>query len=216
VAAKASSCRNARKANQNGGNEPKTVRLGGPRSVYILHHDREWGLPVRDSRALWEHLVLDGFQAGLSWLTVLRKRDAFRQAFKGFTPEEVARFGEKDVERLLADPDIIRSKVKINAAINNARVYLAMREVGGEFSRWVWNFTDGKPIQNNWRTQGGVPSVTPLAIEISAALKGRGFKFVGPTMVYAWMQAVGLVNDHLISCFRHEQLKLLHPHHQQD
>jgi DNA-3-methyladenine glycosylase I len=184
--------------------------------VYILHHDREWGLPVRDSRALWEHLVLDGFQAGLSWLTVLRKRDAFRQAFKGFKPEEVARFGEKDVERLLADPGIIRSKVKINATISNARVYLAMKEAGGEFSQWVWNFTDGMPIQNHWTTQGEVPSVTPLAIEISAALKGKGFKFVGPTMVYAWMQAVGLVNDHLIPCFRHAQLKLLHPHRQQD
>jgi DNA-3-methyladenine glycosylase I len=184
--------------------------------VYILHHDREWGLPVLDSRALWEHLALDGFQAGLSWLTVLRKRDAFRQAFKGFEPEEVARFGEKDVGRLLADPGIIRSKVKINAAINNARIYLAMKEPDGEFSQWVWNFTDGKPIQNHWRTQKEVPSVTPLATQISAALKGKGFKFVGPTMVYAWMQAVGLVNDHVVSCFRHEQLKLPHPHHQKD
>jgi DNA-3-methyladenine glycosylase I len=176
---------------------------------YIDHHDREWGVPVYESRALWEHLILDGFQAGLSWLIVLRKRDNFRAAFEGFDPERVANFGERDVDRLLGDPGIIRSKAKINAAVNNARAYLELRDAGHDFSTWAWSFANGTPIQNEWQTQGDVPAVTPLAIEISKALKDKGFKFVGPTSVYAWMQAVGLVNDHIISCFRHREIKHL-------
>jgi DNA-3-methyladenine glycosylase I len=166
-------------------------------------------VPVFDSRALWEHLVLDGFQAGLSWLTVLRKRDNFRAAFAGFDPEQVASFSESDVSRLLRDPGIIRSKVKINSAISNARAYLELREAGQDFSAWIWSFTGGMPIQNAWRTQEDVPPVTPLAVEISKALKAKGFKFVGPTMVYAWMQAVGLVNDHIIPCFRRAEIERL-------
>jgi DNA-3-methyladenine glycosylase I len=181
----------------------------GKDPLYIDHHDREWGVPVHDSRALWEHLVLDGFQAGLSWLTVLRKRDNFRKAFVGFDPARVARFDERNVDRLVRDPAIIRSKVKITPAISNARAYLAMRDAGDDFSTWVWRFTDGIPIQNAWKSQSDVPVATPLATEISKALKDKGFKFVGPTMVYAWMQAVGLVNDHVTSCFRHSEISRL-------
>jgi DNA-3-methyladenine glycosylase I len=169
------------------------------------------GVPVHDSRALWEHLILDGFQAGLSWLTVLRKRDNFRAAFAGFEPEKVGRFSKQDIERLLADPGIIRSKVKINSAVHNARAYLELREAGHDFSKWIWDFTDGKPIQNAWMAQQDVPAVTPVAIEISQALKDKGFKFVGPTLVYAWMQRVGFVNDHTVACFRHAEVRRLGP-----
>ncbi len=185
----------------------------GSDPLYIAHHDREWGVPVHDSRALWEHLVLDGFQAGLSWLTVLRKRENFRKAFAGFDPVRVARYGDKDVNRLLSDAGIIRSKVKINSAITNARAYLAMREAGEEFSDWAWGFTAGSPIVNAWKSQKDVPVVTPLATDISKALKDRGFKFVGPTMIYAWMQAVGLVNDHVVSCFRYAEISRLPAKH---
>jgi DNA-3-methyladenine glycosylase I len=165
------------------------------------YHDEEWGVPERDSRALWEKLVLDGFQAGLSWITVLRKREAFRRAFRGFDPEVVARFGKVDVARLLADPGIIRSRAKIEAAIASARAYLAMAAAGEDFSTFVWNMAGGKPI----RSKGGaIPAKTPLSEEISAALKKRGFKFVGPVIVYAWMQATGIVNDHVAGCFRRD------------
>jgi DNA-3-methyladenine glycosylase I len=181
----------------------------GHASLYICHHDQEWGVPIYDSRALWEHLVLDGFQAGLSSLTVLRKRDNFRAAFAGFDPERIARFSEQDIDRLMLDPGIIRSRAKIHAAVNNARACLELRDAGHVFSTWIWSFTDGTPIQNAWETQGDVPTVTPLATEISTALKAKGFKFVGPTMVYAWMQAAGLVNDHIVSCFRHAEVKRL-------
>ena len=161
------------------------------------YHDREWGVPQRDSRMLWEMLMLEGFQAGLAWITVLRKREAFRAAFKDFDPAKVARFGEKEITKLLADPGIIRSRAKIEATIAGARIYLEMRKSGIEFSDWVWGFVDGKPIQNS----GPVPASTPLSENISRELKRRGFKFVGPTIVYAWMQACGLVNDHAPDCF---------------
>jgi DNA-3-methyladenine glycosylase I len=163
------------------------------------YHDEEWGVPERDSRALWEKLMLDGFQAGLSWLIILRKRDAFRKAFRGFDPEKVARMGKADVARLLKNPGIVRSRAKIEATIGGARAYLAMQAAGEDFSKWVWGFVDGKPIRN---TAGDVPAKTPLSEEISAALKKRGFKFVGPVIVYAWMQATGIVNDHAADCFR--------------
>ena len=162
------------------------------------YHDEEWGAPDFDSRSLWETLMLEGFQAGLSWITVLRKRDAFRKAFRGFDPKAVARLNEKDIVRLLANPGIIRSRAKIEATIGGARVYLSMQESGLEFSEFAWGFVDRKPIQN----KGPVPATTPLAETISKELKRRGFKFVGPTIVYAWMQAVGLVNDHAENCFR--------------
>ena len=164
------------------------------------YHDAEWGRPERDGRALWEKLMLDGFQAGLSWLTILRKRDAFRSAFAGFEPEAVAAFGETDVRRLLADAGIVRSRAKIEATIGGARAYLAMRDAGDGFSAFAWAFVGGVPARN---TTGVVPAQTPLSAEVSKALKARGFKFVGPVIVYAWMQAAGLVDDHTPGCYRH-------------
>jgi DNA-3-methyladenine glycosylase I len=163
-----------------------------------VYHDEEWGVPEYHSRALWEKLMLDGFQAGLSWLTVLRKRDAFRVAFKDFDPVAVARFQEKDIARLLKNPEIIRSRAKIEGTIAGARAYLAMQERGEDFSAFAWGMAGGQPIQNS----GAIPTQTQLSIEISKALKSRGFKFVGPVIVYAWMQAVGIVNDHAERCFR--------------
>jgi DNA-3-methyladenine glycosylase I len=162
------------------------------------YHDEEWGVPERDSRVLWEALMLDGFQAGLSWITVLRKREAFRKAFYNFDPKKVARMGEADIERLLKNEGIIRSRAKIEATINGAKIYVAMADAGEDFSTYIWKFSGNKPIQNS----GPVPAKTPLSEEISAALKKRGFKFVGPVIVYAWMQAVGIVNDHSADCFR--------------
>jgi DNA-3-methyladenine glycosylase I len=163
------------------------------------YHDAEWGVPERDGRALWEKLMLDGFQAGLAWITILRKRDAFREVFKGFDPEVVARFDEADIERLLGDARIIRSRPKITATIGNARAYLAMREAGEDFSEFVWGMAGGAPVIGD-----GVhlPAKTALSEAMSVALKKRGFKFVGPVIVYAWMQATGVVNDHSANCFR--------------
>ncbi|MBE9604023.1 DNA-3-methyladenine glycosylase I [Acetobacteraceae bacterium H6797] len=173
-------------------------RWVGEDPIYIAYHDQEWGVPIRDSRELWEMLMLEGFQAGLSWITVLKRREGFRAAFKGFEPEVVARFDEADVERLMGDAGIIRARAKIEATIGNARAYLAMREKGEDFSAFAWGMVGGKPID-----EGGVASrsSTPLSEAMSKALKQRGFKFVGPTIVYAWMQAVGMVNDHAPDCF---------------
>ena len=168
------------------------------------YHDQEWGIPEHDSRALWETLMLEGFQAGLSWQIILRKREAFREAFSNFDPAAVAKFGEKDIERLLANPGIIRSRAKIVATIEGARIYLAMQKSGEDFSKWVWEMAGGKPILN---TTGTLPAKTELSETISAALKKRGFKFVGPVIVYAWMQATGIVNDHSMECFRRGQSK---------
>lgn len=179
---------------------------------YEAYHDNEWGVPEWDSRALWEKLVLDGFQAGLSWITILRKREAFRAAFANFDPEKVARFDETDRARLMADAGIIRSNGKIDATIQGARLYLDMRERGADFSRFLWDMVGGAPIQNQWEA-GQVPAQTPLAVEMSKALKAKGFKFCGPVIVYAFMQATGLVNDHLVTCFRHEACKALGHRH---
>ncbi len=173
-------------------------------ALYEDYHDTEWGVPEYDSRALWEKLVLDGFQAGLAWITILRKREAFRAAFANFDPEVVARFGPEDRARLMADAGIIRSNGKIDAAIAGARLYLDMRERGEDFSEFLWAFTDGKPITNHWATVGEVPAQTPLAAGMAKALKARGFKFSGPVIVYAFMQATGMVNDHVVDCFRHQ------------
>jgi DNA-3-methyladenine glycosylase I len=167
------------------------------------YHDEEWGVPERASRALWEKLMLDGFQAGLSWSIILKKRVAFREAFRGFDPAEVARFGKRDVERLLKNEGIVRSRAKIEATIGGARAYLAMVEAGEDFSRFVWELAGGKPIRNT----GPVPTKTALSEEISKALKKRGFKFVGPVIVYAWMQATGIVNDHAAGCFRRNAVR---------
>jgi len=175
---------------------------------YEAYHDQEWGVPEWDSRALWEKLVLDGFQAGLSWITILKKREAFRAAFADFDPEKVARFDETDRARLMADAGIIRSNGKIDAAISGARIYLDMRERGEDFGRFLWDMVGGAPIQNEWRA-GEVPTQTPLAVEMSKALKAKGFKFCGPVITYAFMEATGLVNDHLVTCFRHEECKAM-------
>lgn len=166
------------------------------------YHDEEWGRPERDSRALWEKLMLDGFQAGLSWSTILNKRDAFRRAFAGFEPARVARFGEKDIQRLLADAGIVRSRAKIESTIAGAKSYLAMEKAGEDFSDYCWSFVKGKPLRGDGVH---VPAKTPLSEAMSKDLKKRGFKFVGPTIVYAWMQAVGMVDDHLATCFRRKR-----------
>ena len=176
----------------------------GTDALYIDYHDREWGVPVHDDRRLFEFVVLEGAQAGLSWITILRKREAYRATFDGFDPEKVARYGDADRARPMADAGIIRSNAKIDAAINGAKIYLAMRDAGEDFSDFCWSFTGGKPLQNNFSAIGEVPAKTALAEEVAAALKAKGFKFVGPVIVYAWMQAVGMVNDHLVGCFRHE------------
>jgi DNA-3-methyladenine glycosylase I len=175
----------------------------GSDPLMCAYHDDEWGVPQRDSRMLWEMLMLEGFQAGLAWITVLRKRDAFREAFAGFAPARVARFGERDIERLLANPGIIRARAKIEATITGARIYREMTDRGENFSDFCWSFTDGKVLKGDGRT---VLASTPLSERISKELKRRGFKFVGPTIVYAWMQAVGIVNDHSVDCFWRKQV----------
>jgi DNA-3-methyladenine glycosylase I len=162
------------------------------------YHDKEWGVPEIDSRALWELLMLEGFQAGLAWIIVLRKRDAFRSAFRQFDPVKVAKFKEADVERLMQNPGIIRARAKIEATIQGARVFLEMKDAGIDFSDWAWELAGGKPIQNT----GPLPAESPLSLRISKELRQRGFKFVGPVIVYAWMQAAGMVNDHSEDCFR--------------
>jgi len=193
------------------GMEPHPIRCGwrgmAGDPLYEAYHDEEWGVPEYDARALWEKLVLDGFQAGLAWITILRKREAFRAAFADFDPEKVARFGAADRARLMADAGIIRSNAKIDSAIASARLYLDLRESGVDFAAFCWGFTDGRPLQGDRRGVGDVPAQTPLAVEMSKALKAKGFKFVGPVIVYAWMQAVGIVNDHVTSCFRHEPIR---------
>ena len=174
----------------------------GPEEIYLRYHDEEWGVPERDPRALWEKLVLDGFQAGLSWITILKKRDNFRRAFAGFDPAIIAEWGEKDVDRLLADPGIVRHRGKIEATIGNARAYLRIAE-GEGFDQFLWKYVDGTPVQNRWRSLDEVPPFTPLSEQMSKDLKRAGFRFCGPTIVYAAMQAMGLVNDHLLTCPRH-------------
>jgi DNA-3-methyladenine glycosylase I len=174
--------------------------------VYMAYHDTEWGVPEWDSRALWEKLVLDGFQAGLSWITILKKRDAFRAAFAGFDPDAVARFGDGDRARLMADAGIVRSGAKIDAAIAGARVYVEMRERGEDFSAWLWGLAGGAPVQTRLTAMDQIPASTPASEEMAKALKARGFKFCGPVIVYAFMQAVGMVNDHITGCFRHDEV----------
>jgi DNA-3-methyladenine glycosylase I len=170
---------------------------------YRRYHDEEWGVPQHDSEKLFEALVLDGAQAGLSWITILRRREDYRKAFDGMKPEIIANYGEKDIERLLNDRSIIRNRRKIESAIENARAYIAMRDQGHDFSSWLWDWLDGKPVVNHYSSMKEIPPHTPLSTQISKILIKRGFTFVGPTIVYAFMQASGFVNDHLTSCFRH-------------
>jgi len=174
--------------------------------LFASYHDREWGVPLHDDRKLFEFLVLEGFQAGLSWNTILRKRENFRKAFHGFDVKKVAGYGEKDIARLLADAGIIRNQLKVRAAVANARRFLEVQKEFGTFDRYIWGFVDGKPIRNRFRTLAELPARTPLSDRISADLKARGFRFVGSTIVYAHMQATGMVNDHITGCFRNREL----------
>lgn len=181
----------------------------GTDPLYVAYHDEEWGVPEYDARALWEKLVLDGFQAGLAWITILRKREGMRDAFDGFDPETIAAWGEADIERLLGDARIVRSRAKINSAIKGARIWLEMRDGGEDFSEWLWSFVGGAPIQNAWPDSAGRPTLTPESEAMAKALKARGFTFCGPVIVYAFMQAVGMVNDHGAECFRHPQVRAM-------
>jgi DNA-3-methyladenine glycosylase I len=181
----------------------------GTDPLYVEYHDTEWGVPERDDRALFEKLLLDGFQAGLSWITILRKRDNFRKAFDGFAPEKIARYTPKKIERLMQDAGIVRNRLKIEGTVLSARAWLDIMEKGPGFSQLLWDYCDGKPKINNFRSIKQVPAETPVSRAISKDLAGRGFKFVGPTIVYAFMQAVGMVNDHLVTCHRHAACKKL-------
>jgi DNA-3-methyladenine glycosylase I len=184
---------------------PNPIRCpwAGTDPLYLAYHDEEWGVPVHDDRTLFEFLLLEGAQAGLSWITILRKRDAYRRAFAGFDPAAVAAFDEAKIAALLADPGIVRNRLKVNAAVGNARAFLAVQREFGSFDAYVWGFVGGQPIVNTWTTLAEVPAETAASRALSADLKRRGFRFVGPTIMYAYMQAVGLVNDHLVSCFRY-------------
>jgi DNA-3-methyladenine glycosylase I len=178
--------------------------------LYVRYHDGEWGVPARDDRTQFEFLILEGAQAGLSWSTILNKREGYRAAFAGFDPERIARFGKRDVARLLKDPNIVRNRLKIEAAISNAKAYLAFQEKNAAgFAHHLWSFVGGKPIQNRHAEQKEVPATSPESDAISKDLKQRGFKFVGTTIIYAHMQATGLVNDHIVGCFRHAEVKRL-------
>jgi DNA-3-methyladenine glycosylase I len=180
----------------------------GFEQVYVDYHDTDWGVPEYDSRALWEKLILDGFQAGLSWLTILKKRENFRTAFAGFNPSIIATWGEDEVERLLQDAGIIRHRGKIEATIGNARVWQTIEQREG-FDTFLWNYVGGVPIQNHWLAQSDVPPFTELSIQISKDLRREGFRFCGPTIVYAFMEAVGMVNDHIVTCPRHAEVAKL-------
>lgn len=178
----------------------------GDDPLMIRYHDEEWGVPVHDDRLLFEYLVLDAFQAGLSWRTILHKRENFRAAFDGFDPERIADYGETERERLLADAGIVRNRQKIDSTFSNAREFLRLQEEHGSFDEWIWRFTNGETIQNAHESMGDIPATSPESDAMSAALKAEGFKFVGSTICYAFMQAAGMVNDHVTSCFRHAEL----------
>jgi DNA-3-methyladenine glycosylase I len=185
---------------------PARCAWAGSDPLYVAYHDGQWGIPVGDERELFEMLVLEGAQAGLSWLTILRKRDGYRRAFDAFDPEKVARYGPRETARLLADPGIVRNRLKVDAAVRNARGVLALRESHGGLARFLWGFVGGAPRQNRWRSLAEIPARTPESEAMSKALRKLGFNFVGPTVCYALMQAVGMVNDHTTDCFRHAEL----------
>ena len=179
----------------------------GSDPLYVRYHDEEWGVPVHDDPTLFEFLVLEGAQAGLSWITILRKRDAYRRAFAGFDAAKVARFDRRKVAALMKDAGIVRNRAKIEATVGNARAFLGVQESHGSFDAYQWQFVDGRPIQNRWKTLRQLPAATKESEAMSKDLKARGFRFVGPTIIYAHMQAVGMVNDHLVDCFRHRTLR---------
>ena len=181
----------------------------GSDPLYVAYHDEEWGVPSHDDRHLFEMLVLEGAQAGLSWITILRKRESYRKAFAAFDPAKVARFGPKDVDRLLGDAGIVRNRLKIESAIDGAKAFLALQKEAGSFSSWLWAHVGGRPVRGAFREMREVPAKTSLAEAISKELRKRGFRFVGPTIVYAYLQAVGVVNDHLVGCPRHRALARL-------
>jgi len=178
----------------------------GTDPLYVAYHDTEWGVPVHDDRRLFEFLVLEGAQAGLSWITILRKRDAYRAAFDGFDPERVARYDARRVAKLLANPGIVRNRLKVASAVTNARAFLAVQDEFGSFAHYMWDFVDGRPKQNAWRRLKQIPARTPESDRLSKDLVRRGFRFVGSTICYAHMQAVGMVNDHVVDCFRFREL----------
>jgi len=179
--------------------------------LYVAYHDHEWGVPLHDDRMLFEFLILEGAQAGLSWITILKKRENYRRAFDNFDPQLVAKYTAAKTSRLLADPGIVRNRLKVAAAIGNARAYLAVQREFGTFDAYLWRFVGGSQKTNRWRTLSEIPTKTPQAEALSKDLKKRGFKFVGPTICYAMMQAVGLVNDHLVDCFRHGEIEKMCP-----
>ena len=179
----------------------------GDDALYMKYHDSEWGVPIFDDKLLFEFLVLETFQAGLSWITILRKRENFRMAFDNFDYKRIARYDESKYDELLLDSGIIRNKLKIKATINNAQLFMDIQKEEGSFSNYLWNFSNGKPIQNNWEQMNQVPATTDLSDAISKAMKKKGFKFVGSTVIYAYMQAIGMVNDHIKTCFRYDQIK---------
>lgn len=186
--------------------EPARCAWCGQDPLYVHYHDSEWGVPVRDERELFERLILEGAQAGLAWITILRKRDGYRRAFDGFDAERIAHYGEAERARLMADAGIVRNRLKIDATIGNARALLAMHERGESLADLLWDAVDGQPMVNHWRRMAECPGSTPLSDALSKELARKGFRFVGSTIVYAWMQSVGLVNDHLVDCFRHREL----------
>lgn len=177
--------------------------------LYIDYHDNEWGVPLYDDQKLFEFLLLEGAQAGLSWITVLKKREGYRKAYDNFNPEKIARYSDKKIAKLLENPNIIRNRLKVNSAVKNAQAYLNLRDAGTSFSDFLWDFVDGKPIQNKWRTMKQVPASTDISDKLSKALKKQGFNFVGSTICYAHMQATGMVNDHLVTCPEYEPCKKL-------
>ena len=178
----------------------------GDHPLYLKYHDEEWGVPIHEDRYLFEFLILEAAQAGLSWLTILKKREGYRRLFANFDVEKVARYDDEEIAKLLLDPAIVRNRLKVNSTISNAQAFLNLVEKEGSFDEWIWSFVEGSPIQNTFRSMNEVPDKTDLSIKISKELKQRGFRFVGPTIAYAFMQAVGMVNDHLVSCYRWREL----------
>jgi len=179
----------------------------GVSDAYMQYHHREWGVPLHDDRGQFEFLILEGAQAGLSWATVLHKREGYREAFAAFDPEKICRFNSRKIESLIKNPAIIRNRLKIRATVTNARAFLEIQEDFGSFDTYIWGFVDGRPVQNNWVSQDDLPATSPISDALSQDLKQRGFKFVGSTIIYAHMQATGLVNDHIVSCFRHAECR---------
>jgi DNA-3-methyladenine glycosylase I len=192
--------------------DPQITRCSwaGAEPIYVDYHDREWGVPNGDSQKLFEKIILEGFQAGLSWITILRKREHFRKVFDGFDAAKIARYGQKKKDALLADPGIVRNRLKVDAAVENARAYLDLSEKQS-FAAFLWDFVDGVPVQNGFKALSDIPGSTPVSKAISKELKARGFRFVGPTTVYAMMQSAGMVNDHLTSCHRHDDCAMMKP-----